>query len=426
MVAGEAVAAIQSIVDFARDNENVITDSVIDSFFKEKLNDKDKKAIRAYLSQNGIEILIEKTNTVKLSAKDIQDDQDLFDQPVACGRDGSVDGFKQFMRIVRKYPLLKAEEEIRYSISWHTADAASRIMNIMKEKSAAAADEEMIREAFPKKNSKEDFTDYYLPLVGKDMASLQDIFESGKKDRELLINCNIRLSVACAKKASARRPSDFEDLCQAGIEGLMHACDKYDYRKGFRFSTYATFWVRQYQTRLKNDQSRVIRIPAYVYDKIAKIKSTQAELLKKLGRDPEPEEVAAAMNMTLAKLMEIEQNSKDVLSIDYIVDSEDDSDISPMEEFIATDKKESPEYIAENKALEHAISQSLSELPDKEAEVITLRYGLFGNKVSTLDEISTAFGVSKERVRQIETRGLKQLKAPVHKKRLREYTDFAV
>lgn len=421
----EACEVIQQIVDFAKDNDNTINDAVIDSFFKEKLSKKDKQAIRTYLSQNGVEILVDDEGT-KLDVSGIDADSTIFEQSVSYSRDGEVDGFKQLLRSIRNYPLLSAEEEIRCSSAWQKASAARKILSIMKDENLVTVTEDVAKKAFPSKGISQDFMDYYLPLVGMKEDELDSVCEKGLEERNLLVNSNVRLSIAYAKKASVGRSGDFEDLYMVGIEGLMRACDKYDYRKGFRFSTYATFWIRQYQTRLKNDQSRVIRIPAHVYDKMAKMKSVTAKLLKKLGRDPLPEEIADAMGMTVEKMEELILNTKEVLSTDYLMSSEDDPEKTTFENYLAADEKDSPEYIAENKALAKALTESLSTLPDREAEVISLRYGLGGGDEMSLDKISESIGVSKERVRQIENRGLKRLRTPVYKKKLREYTEFAV
>lgn len=156
------------------------------------------------------------------------------------------------------------------------------------------------------------------------------------------------------------------------------------------------------------------------------MKSVTAKLLKKLGRDPLPEEIADAMGMSVEKMEELILNTKEVLSTDYLMSSEDDPEKTTFENYLAADEKDSPEYIAENKALAKALSESLSTLPDREAEVISLRYGLGGGDEMSLDKISESIGVSRERVRQIENRGLKRLRTPGYKKRLREYTEFAV
>mgnify|MGYP004639843945 FL=1 len=362
----------------------------------------------------------------KLDVSGIDADSAIFEQSVSYDRGGEVDGFKQLLRSIRNYPLLSAEEEIRCSSAWQKASAARKILSIMKDENLVTVTEDAAKKAFPSKGISQDFTDYYLPLVGMKEDELDSICEKGLEERNLLVNSNVRLSIAYAKKASVGRSGDFEDLYMVGIEGLMRACDKYDYRKGFRFSTYATFWIRQYQTRLKNDQSRVIRIPAHVYDKMAKMKSVTAKLLKKLGRDPLPEEIADALGMTVEKMEELILNTKEVLSTDYLMSSEDDPEKTTFENYLAADEKDSPEYIAENKALAKALTESLSTLPDREAEVISLRYGLGGGDEMSLDKISESIGVSKERVRQIENRGLKRLRTPVYKKKLREYTEFAV
>lgn len=422
----EACDVIKQIVDFAKDNDNTINDAVIDSFFEEKLSKKDKKAIRTYLSQNGVEILLDENENSKQNVCNVNPDEVLFEKSVSYGRDGEIDGFKQLLRSIRSYPLLSAEEEIRCSSAWHKGMAAKNVLTIMKEDSCVTVTEEVVRKSAPAKTSDADLNDYYLPLIGMDRDGLDRLAADGLEERNLLVSSNIRLSIAFAKKAAAGRSSDFEDLYMAGTEGLIRACDKYDYRKGFRFSTYATFWIRQYQTRLKNDQSRVIRIPAHVYDKLAKMKSVTAQLLKDLGRDPLPEEIADAMGMPVAKMQELITKTKDVLSTDFLIDAEDDGDTTSIESYLAADEKNSPEYIAENKALANALAESLSDLPQRDAEVISLRYGLDGGGGLPLDKISESLGVSKERVRQIENSGMKRLRAPLHKKRLREYTEFAV
>lgn len=416
---------IQQIVEFARDNNNTINDAVIDSFFSDPLSRQDKRVIRSFLSRNGVEILVNE-GPAKLEISSINPEDISFEDSVSYGRGGEVDGFKQLLRSLRQYPLLSAQDEIRCSVAWQKAMAADKILAVMKDENASAATTEMIRKAFPKHGSPEDFADYYLPLDGKEACDLKSIYEKGLEERNLLVNSNVRLSIAYAKKLSSGVTSDFEDLYMYGVEGVMRACDKYDYRKGFRFSTYATFWIRQFQSRLKNDQMHIVRIPAHLNEKIAKMKNVTEKLLKKLGRDPLPEEVAKAMGITVQKMEELSLSMKEVLSTDYLIDHEDNDESISLEHYLVADEKNSPESVAESRAFSRSIAESLSSLPEREAQVISLHYGIGGDAAMTMEQISESIGVSKERVRQIELRGLKRLKSPLHKKKLREYTEFAV
>ena len=247
------------------------------------------------------------------------------------------------------------------------------------------------------------------------------LVQDGIDAKNELISANLRLVVAIAKKYTGRGML-FLDLIQEGNMGLIKAVDKFDYTKGFKFSTYATWWIRQAITRAIADQARTIRIPVHMVETINKMTRIQRQLVQELGRDPSAEEIAARMGngMSAEKVREIQKIALDPVSLETPIGEEDDSHLG---DFIEDKEALSPDQYANNELLKDEIDLILSTLTDREEKVIRLRFGLEDGRTRTLEEVGKEFDVTRERIRQIEAKALRKLKNPTKSKRLKEFLD---
>ncbi len=310
------------------------------------------------------------------------------------GDTGSADDpVRLYLREIGKVPLLSPTDEVMLARCVEAGLAATERLCGLEEESALLADR---------------------ARVSRDERLRRD----GMVARRILIEANLRLVVSIAKRYRNRGMA-FLDLIQEGNLGLMRAVEKFDHSKGFKFSTYATWWIRQAITRAIADQARTIRIPVHMVDTINKVVRTQRQLLQDLGREPRVEEVAARVEMTPDRVREILRLSQETVSLEQPM-GEDDFSLSDLLEDPAA---VAPAEAAARAMLNEALAEALSDLSGRERKVVSLRFGLEDGQMRTLEEVGREFGVTRERIRQIESKTLAKLRHPMHSGHLRDYLD---
>jgi RNA polymerase primary sigma factor len=284
------------------------------------------------------------------------------------------------------------------------------------------------KNSFKRSDSSYDSIQMYLREIGQypllnaheERVLAKRIVDGDDEARNLLARANLRLVVSIAKKYVGRSPDlTLLDLIQEGNLGLFKAVDKFDFTKGFKFSTYATWWIRQAITRALADQSRTIRIPVHMVETMAKYKQVSRRLAQDFGRDPMPEEIATEMGVEVEKIYQIEKISQDTISLELPVG--DDDDRSRLSDFISDDKITSPDQEVAHSILTDQITEILDTLSDKERKILEMRHGLLDGTFHTLEEVGKEFGVTRERIRQIEAKALEKIRQHDKARRLKSY-----
>ena len=301
------------------------------------------------------------------------------------------DPVRMYLKEIGKVPLLTADEEIRLATAMSAGNAA-------KERMAAAEKEGEI-------------------IPEEELAALKKDVKQGEKAKQKLAEANLRLVVSIAKRYVGRGML-FLDLIQEGNLGLIKAVEKFDYTKGYKFSTYATWWIRQAITRAIADQARTIRVPVHMVEVINKVTRSNRKLVQELGREPTMEEIANDLKLPLEKVIEASRTSADTLSLDTPVGDEEDTTIGS---FVEDDNTPGPADATSNTLLAEALNEILDTLTEREADVLRMRFGMYDGRTHTLEEVGQIFGVTRERIRQIENKAIRKLRHPSRAKKIKDF-----
>ena len=392
------------ILELGKKKKNMLEYQEIADFFKDLNLDPEKfEMVIDYLEQNGIDVL-------KISNDDDVDDDIILDDEdevevekidLSVPEGVSVeDPVRMYLKEIGKVPLLSADEEIELAQNMEDGAVATEKINVLKGRIDGASEEEKAE-------------------IKEEIKTLQRDVDKGADAKKRLAEANLRLVVSIAK-IYVGRGMLFLDLIQEGNLGLIKAVEKFDYKKGYKFSTYATWWIRQAITRAIADQARTIRIPVHMVETINKLIRVSRQLLQELGREPSPEEIAKEMNMPVERVREILKISQEPVSLETPIGEEEDSHLG---DFIKDDNVPVPADAAAFTLLKEQLEEVLGTLTEREQKVLTLRFGLEDGRARTLEEVGKEFNVTRERIRQIEAKALRKLCHPSRSRKLKDYLE---
>lgn len=392
------------ILELGKKKKNMLEYQEIADFFKDlNLNPEKFEMVIDYLEQNGIDVL-------KISNDDDVDDDIILDDEdevevekidLSVPEGVSVeDPVRMYLKEIGKVPLLSADEEIELAQNMEDGAVATEKINVLKGRIDGASEEEKAE-------------------IKEEIKTLQRDVDKGADAKKRLAEANLRLVVSIAKRYVGRGML-FLDLIQEGNLGLIKAVEKFDYKKGYKFSTYATWWIRQAITRAIADQARTIRIPVHMVETINKLIRVSRQLLQELGREPSPEEIAKEMNMPVERVREILKISQEPVSLETPIGEEEDSHLG---DFIKDDNVPVPADAAAFTLLKEQLEEVLGTLTEREQKVLTLRFGLEDGRARTLEEVGKEFNVTRERIRQIEAKALRKLRHPSRSRKLKDYLE---
>lgn len=392
------------ILELGKKKKNMLEYQEIADFFKDLNLDPEKfEMVIDYLEQNGIDVL-------KISNDDDVDDDIILDEEdevevekidLSVPEGVSVeDPVRMYLKEIGKVPLLSADEEIELAQNMEDGAVAIEKINVLKGRLDGASEEEKAE-------------------IKEEITTLQKDVDKGADAKKRLAEANLRLVVSIAKRYVGRGML-FLDLIQEGNLGLIKAVEKFDYKKGYKFSTYATWWIRQAITRAIADQARTIRIPVHMVETINKLIRVSRQLLQELGREPSPEEIAKEMSMPVDRVREILKISQEPVSLETPIGEEEDSHLG---DFIKDDNVPVPADAAAFTLLKEQLEEVLGTLTEREQKVLTLRFGLEDGRARTLEEVGKEFNVTRERIRQIEAKALRKLRHPSRSRKLKDYLE---
>lgn len=392
------------ILELGKKKKNMLEYQKIADFFKDLNLDPEKfEMVIDYLEQNGIDVL-------KISNDDDVDDDIILDEEdevevekidLSVPEGVSVeDPVRMYLKEIGKVPLLSADEEIELAQNMEDGAVAIEKINVLKGRLDGASEEEKAE-------------------IKEEIKTLQRDVDKGADAKKRLAEANLRLVVSIAKRYVGRGML-FLDLIQEGNLGLIKAVEKFDYKKGYKFSTYATWWIRQAITRAIADQARTIRIPVHMVETINKLIRVSRQLLQELGREPSPEEIAKEMSMPVDRVREILKISQEPVSLETPIGEEEDSHLG---DFIKDDNVPVPADAAAFTLLKEQLEEVLGTLTEREQKVLTLRFGLEDGRARTLEEVGKEFNVTRERIRQIEAKALRKLRHPSRSRKLKDYLE---
>ena len=396
---------LKDLLALAKKKKNMLEYQEISDFFADmQLEAEQFDKILDFLEANNIDVLrITDDDSDDEILLDVDDEDEIEVEKIDLSVPDGVsieDPVRMYLKEIGKVPLLSAEEEIELAKNMEAGAVAKEKIAILKSREENATEEE-------------------LAEIKEEIKNLQKDLDAGDESKKRLAEANLRLVVSIAKRYVGRGML-FLDLIQEGNLGLIKAVEKFDYRKGYKFSTYATWWIRQAITRAIADQARTIRIPVHMVETINKLIRVSRQLLQELGREPSPEEIAAEMNMPVERVREILKISQEPVSLETPIGEEEDSHLG---DFIQDDNVPVPADAAAFTLLKEQLEEVLGTLTEREQKVLTLRFGLEDGRARTLEEVGKEFNVTRERIRQIEAKALRKLRHPSRSRKLKDYLE---